>query len=46
MFETNPRTWLMLVAGLADFNAAVAAGLVAVSGPRAAEIGRHLPLPT
>lgn len=43
--ETDPRSWLMLVAGRTDLSAAVAAGWVQMSGQRAAEIGEHLPLP-
>ncbi|WP_211188831.1 sterol carrier family protein [Gordonia asplenii] len=42
--ETTPRTWLALVAGLADFDDAVARGDVSASGSRAGEVGDHLPL--
>lgn len=42
--ETDPRTWLLLVTGLLSFADAVAAGAVHVSGARAAEIARALPL--
>jgi len=42
--ETDARTWLMLVTGRLDLDAAVAAGLVQMSGARAVEVGRHLPL--
>jgi hypothetical protein len=43
--ETDPRTWLLLATGLTSLHTAVAAGLVSVSGSRAAEIGRFLALP-
>lgn len=42
--ETDARTWLRLVTGLLDVDAAAAAGLLLMSGSRAAEIGRWLPL--
>jgi len=42
--ETDARTWLMLVTGRLDLDAAVAAGSVQMSGARAADVGRHLPL--
>nr|WP_085949539.1 sterol carrier family protein [Gordonia effusa] len=42
--ETTPRVWLRLVAGLVDFDAAVAAGDVSSSGFRASEVGGFLPL--
>ncbi|MFR9750780.1 sterol carrier family protein [Nocardia sp. 004] len=42
--ETTPRTWLLLVTGLLDFDTAVAAGAVHASGTRAAEIAHWLPL--
>lgn len=40
--ETDPRTWLLLATGLLDITAAGAA--VALSGSRAGEIARWLPL--
>lgn len=42
--ETDPRTWLLLVTGLLRFPDAVEAGLLRVSGARAAEIAGWLPL--
>jgi hypothetical protein len=42
--ETDARTWLMLSTGRLDLDAAVAAGSVQMSGARAADVGRHLPL--
>lgn len=42
--ETTPRTWLSLVAGLLDYEDAVAAGQVSASGSRAGEVGDYLPL--
>ena len=42
--ETDARTWLLLVAGLKRFDAAVSIGAVHISGSRAALIGHLLPL--
>ncbi|MFW0789132.1 sterol carrier family protein [Gordonia sp. CPCC 205333] len=42
--ETTPRIWLSLVAGLTDFDDAVARGDVSASGSRAVEVGGLLPL--
>ena len=42
--ETTPRTWLLLAAGLLDFDAAVADGLVDASGHRAGAIADWLPI--
>lgn len=40
--ETDPRTWLLLATGLLDISAA--GGVVQLSGSRAAEIAKWLPL--
>lgn len=42
--ETDPRTWLLLATGLLSLADAVAAGTAQMSGARAAEIARALPL--
>ena len=42
--ETDPRTWLLLATGLLSLSDGVAAGAIHVSGARAAEIARMLPL--
>ena len=42
--ETDPRTWLALATGRLDWATVVGSGAVAVSGGRAAEVARHLPL--
>lgn len=42
--ETDPRTWLRLACGLVDLPTAEAAGVIWLSGVRAGEIGRWLPL--
>lgn len=42
--ETDPRTWLLLVTGLIDFDEATQGGGVTVSGARAGEIAHWLPL--
>ncbi|MDF3306572.1 sterol carrier family protein [Rhodococcus sp. T2V] len=42
--ETDPRTWLLLVTGLLDFDGATSGGEVSVSGSRAGEIAHWLPL--
>jgi hypothetical protein len=44
--ETDPRTWLLLATGLLTMSDALAAGAVALSGSRAAEIAASLPLAT
>ena len=44
--ETDPRTWLLLAAGLLSVDDAAAAGALQLSGARAAEIGQWLPLVT
>jgi hypothetical protein len=44
--ETDPRTWLLLAAGLLDVADAAATGVVQLSGSRANEIGQWLPLVT
>nr|WP_271210646.1 sterol carrier family protein [Rhodococcus wratislaviensis]GLK36100.1 hypothetical protein GCM10017611_29570 [Rhodococcus wratislaviensis] len=42
--ETDPRTWLLLVTGLLEFDSATADAGVSVSGSRAGEIAHWLPL--
>ena len=42
--ETDARTWLALATGRLEWDGAVAAGAVAASGSRAAEVARYLPL--
>lgn len=42
--ETDPRTWLLLVTGLLEMDRAAADGTVQLSGSRASEISRWLPL--
>ena len=42
--ETDPRTWLLMVTGLLEFDSATADGGVSVSGSRAGEIAHWLPL--
>lgn len=42
--ETDPRTWLLLAGGLTTVEAAVSAGALRLSGPRAAQLARWLPL--
>ena len=42
--ETDPRTWLLLAAGLMSVDQAVQAGRLTVSGSRAAEIEPWFPL--
>ena len=42
--ETDPRTWLLLATGLLDVADAVATGQLRLSGARAGEIARLLPL--
>lgn len=42
--ETDPRTWLLLVTGLETVDEATARGVLQLSGARAAEVGRWLPL--
>jgi hypothetical protein len=42
--EADPRTWLLLAAGLLSLDDAVAAGTLVLSGSRAGEIGSLLPL--
>ncbi|MEV6064125.1 sterol carrier family protein [Nocardia asteroides] len=42
--ETDPRTWLLLATGLLEFDDAVAAGVLSVSGTRAGEIAAWLPI--
>ncbi len=42
--QTDPRTWLLVATGLLSFADAVADGAIQVSGVRAAEIARTLPL--
>ncbi|MFD6270021.1 sterol carrier family protein [Nocardia asteroides] len=42
--ETDPRTWLLLATGLLEFDDAVAAGALSVSGTRAGEIAAWLPI--
>ncbi|MCW4354911.1 sterol carrier family protein [Hoyosella sp. YIM 151337] len=44
VMETDARTWLLLAAGRIDFQAAVDAGDISVSGTRAGEIVRWLPI--
>ena len=44
--ETDPRTWLLLAAGLQTVAEAMAGGTLALSGSRAAEIGDWLPIVT
>ncbi|MCV7377619.1 hypothetical protein BST11_03065 [Mycobacterium alsense] len=42
--EADPRTWLLLVTGLAPLEEARAGGTLTLSGSRAGEIGHWLPL--
>lgn len=42
--ETDPRTWLRVVAGLIGFDDAAAEGALRVSGPRAGDVAALLPL--
>ncbi len=42
--ETDPRTWLLLATGLMEFDTAVASGALNISGIRAGELARWLPL--
>ncbi|MFD4367239.1 sterol carrier family protein [Rhodococcus sp. NPDC058521] len=42
--ETDPRTWLSIVTGLLEFDAAVGDGRIAASGSRASDIAHWLPL--
>ena len=42
--ETDPRTWLLVVAGLKAFEEAATDGLLRLSGARAAEISPWFPL--
>ena len=42
--EMNPVTWLRVALGLDTFDTACARGDISVSGNRAAEVGKHLPL--
>lgn len=43
--ETDPRTWLALVAGRTTWDDALAGGAVSASGARAGAIAAVLPLP-
>lgn len=42
--EADPRSWLLLAAGLAEFDALAATGGIDASGSRAADIGHWLPI--
>ena len=42
--ETDPRTWLLLAAGVLSVDDATAIGALRLSGARAGEIGQWLPL--
>lgn len=42
--ETDPRTWLLLATGLADFAAVRDDGKLTASGSRAEEVSRWLPI--
>ena len=42
--EADPRTWLMVAAGLLDFDEAVAGGMMRLSGSRAADLRQWVPL--
>ncbi|NKY53146.1 sterol carrier family protein [Nocardia vermiculata] len=42
--EADPRTWLLLATGLLDYDAAVHSGALSISGIRASELARWLPL--
>ncbi|RDI47309.1 sterol carrier family protein [Nocardia mexicana] len=42
--ETDARTWLLLATGLLNFDDAVESGALSVSGLRAGELARWLPL--
>jgi hypothetical protein len=44
--ETDPRTWLLLATGLGTVDEAAAAGTLALSGSRAAEVAHWLPVVT
>lgn len=46
VIETDPRTWLLVAAGLLSFDDAVAAHAVQLSGSRAPEVANWLPLVT
>ena len=42
--ETDPRTWLLLATGLVSVTAAADAGVLQLSGSRAGEIAKYLPV--
>lgn len=42
--ETDPRTWLLLAAGMTSFAAATSSAAIRLSGSRAGEIEHWLPL--
>lgn len=42
--ETDPRTWLLLATGAADFDDLVARNRITASGSRTGEVGRWMPL--
>jgi hypothetical protein len=42
--ETDPRTWLLLVCGLLEFGEAAAGEKLSISGTRADEVARWLPI--
>ncbi len=42
--ETDPKSWLLLASGLAEFDALAATGRVDASGSRASEITHWLPI--
>lgn len=44
--ETDPRTWLLIAAGVLPFDEAVALGALQLSGSRAPEIANWLPVVT
>ncbi|MBB3037392.1 sterol carrier family protein [Hoyosella altamirensis] len=44
VMETDARTWLLIASGLATVDEAVKAGHISISGTRAREIERWLPL--
>lgn len=46
VLETDPRTWLLLTAGLIEFDEAVADGKLSLSGSRAGDVESWLPLVT
>jgi hypothetical protein len=46
VLETDPRTWLLVATGLLPFEDAAASGALRLSGARAPEVARWLPVVT